>query len=118
RAQRTEYRGGMKARFVHAFGRHETETTHDFTAHGDAAYRVAARKTVLFGGGEQGRDDHDAGVHRPTFEGVVVILPVRRGAVTQRGRGDVEGAGMTDQRAHAGLCGCAQHGLYVVAVAY
>ncbi len=62
-----------------------------------------AREPVLLGRGEHGRDDHGAGVHRAAFERVVVVLAVRRGAVAQRGGGDVEAAGMTDDRARAGL---------------
>ena len=81
RAQRAEYRGGMKPCLVHALGRRQAQPAHDFATHGDAARRVAARESVLLGRGEHGRDDHRAGVHRAALEGVVVILAVRGGAV-------------------------------------
>ncbi len=107
----------MKPRLVHALGRHQAQAAHDFATHGDAAREVAARELVLLGRREHGRDDHDAGVHRSAFEGVVVILAVRGGAVAQRRGGDVEAAGVADERAHAGLRGRAQRGLQVVGVA-
>ena len=116
-AERTEHRGGMKPRLVHALGRHQAQAAHDFATHGDAARDVAAGEPVLLGRGEHRRDDHGAGVHRAAFEGVVVVLAVRGGAVAQRRGGDVEAAGMTDQRARTGFRARAQRGLHVVAVA-
>ena len=46
---------------------------------------VGAGETVLLGRGEHRRNDHGAGVHRTAFEGVVVVLAVRGGAVAERG---------------------------------
>ena len=100
-AQRAEHRGGMKARLVHALGRDQAQPAHHLAADRDAAREVAAGQRVLLGGGENGRDDHRARMHRAAFEGVVVVLAVRGRAVAQRRGGHVEAARVTDQRARA-----------------
>ena len=81
RAECAENRGGMEAGLVHAPGRREAQSAHDFAAHRDAAGEVAAGEAVLLGGGERRRDDHDAGVHRAALERVVVVFTVAAGAV-------------------------------------
>ena len=117
RAERAEHRGRMKPRLVHALGRHQAQTAHELTTDRDATSCAAPRETVLLGRGEHSRDDHRAGVHRAALEGIVVVLAVRRRAIAQRRGGNVEAAGMTDERARTGFCRRAQRGLDVIAVA-
>ncbi len=116
-AERAEHRGGVKSSLVHALGRDQTQAAHHFAAHREPARHVAARDVVLLGGGKQGRNDDRAGVHRTAFEGVVVVLAVRGGAVAQRRGGDVVAAGVADHGARAGLGDGAQRRLHVVAMA-
>ncbi len=103
RTQRAEHRGGMKAGLVHALGRHEAQPAHHFAPDRDAAREVVTCKRMLLGSGENGRNDHGACMHRAAFEGIVVVLAVRGGAVAQRRRGDVEATRMADQRTRSGL---------------
>ena len=46
RTQRAEHRGRMKARLMHALGRHQAQAAHQLAADGDAALDVAAAQAV------------------------------------------------------------------------
>ena len=95
---RAENRGRMKARFVRSLGRDEAHAAHDLDAGGDAFDDGVAGEAAMLGRREHGRNDDRAGVHRPAFEGVVVILAVRRGAVDERGVVGTEAAVVPDCR--------------------
>jgi hypothetical protein len=116
RTQRTEYGGRVKARLMHALGRHQAQAAHQLAADGDAALDVGAAQAVRLGRGEHGRDDHGAGMHRTPLEGVVVVLAMRGRAVAQRRRRHVEAAGMADGGAGSGFRARLQRGPHVVAV--
>ena len=97
-----EYRGRMKAGFVHRLRHHGAQAAHDLDADRNAEQRLSPcpvyerlrRRLVA-----PSRHDHGAGMHRPAFEGVVEILAMRRGAVDEGGAGGTQRAGVADRRA-------------------
>ncbi len=54
---------------------------------------------VALAGGEHGRHDDGAGMHRSALERVVEILAMRRGAVDEGGAGRAHAPGMADRGA-------------------
>ena len=99
RAHRAEDRGRMKAGLVDGFRHHEAQPAQHFGADGDPDQRHAAIGIMPLAGGEHGRHDHRAGMHRAAFERVVEILAMRGGAVDEGGARRIQRAAMADRRA-------------------
>ena len=89
-AMRAEHGGGMEARLVHRLGRDQAQAADGLDADRDAEQRRWPSRLLLLGGGEHGRHDDGAGVHRAALEGVVEVLAVGGGAVDEGGAGGAE----------------------------
>ena len=75
----------MKAGLVRLHRRHGAQPAHDLDADRDAEQRGRTIGMVALAGGQHGRHDDGAGMHRPAFERVVEILAMGGGAVDERG---------------------------------
>ena len=72
---------------------------------------------MLLAGSQDRRHDHRAGMHRATFEGIIEILAMRRGAVDEGGARRIQCALVPDRRARAVIVATRQRASDVVLVA-
>ena len=105
-----DHRGGVKAGGMDRARRHQAQPAHQFGADDDATQQGRPAQAFAFAGGQDGRHDHGAGMNRAAFEGVVVVLAVRGGAVDQRGIEGTEAAGVAERGAGAARIGGRQGG--------
>ena len=116
-ANGAEHRGRMKSGFVRERRRDQTQAAHGFDADGDAEKHRLPVALVPFAGGQHRRHDHRAGMDRATFEGVVEILAMDRGAVDQSRCGGGQRARVPDRGARAIVVARREHAFDVVLVA-
>ena len=94
----------MKARRVRALPCDRTHPAHQFLAHRDSPQDVNSAEPLGLGHCKHGWNDNRARMHRASFERVVEILAMRRGAVDHRGGLGPEALLRTDDRTGSGSC--------------
>src|SRR5262249_34893038 len=96
-----EHCGRMEAGLVHQPRCDQAEPAPGLDAYRDAHEPRGTTWIVPLASREHSGHNHGAGMHRPTFEGIVKILAVHGSAVDERGARRTQGAPMADDGAWA-----------------
>ncbi len=97
--------------------RHKTHAAHELNAYRDPAHDGISIQTALLGNGKYGGNNDRAGMHRTPFEGIIVILAMRGGAIDQCRIIGAEASLMTDSRRGAILDRARARGSHIILVA-
>ncbi|WP_247835882.1 hypothetical protein [Bradyrhizobium sp. 200] len=117
RAHRAEDRRGVETGLVDGLRHHEAQPAQHLGADGDPGQRHSSVRVVPLAGGEHGRHDHGACMHRSALKSVVEILAMRGRAVDEGGARRIQRAPVSDRSAGAVIVAARQRASDVVLVA-
>ena len=117
RRHRAQHTGRMESRFVDRLGNYHRQPAQRFDAHHDAFERRFSIAAEALAGGEHGRHDDRAGMHRAAFKSVIEIFAVRGAAVDHRRDFGGVGGFVADGGGRPATIDTRQQGLDVIGVA-